>query len=471
MYGVKRDFERRRDMDIRKHGDYVAYQNTISMVYIKAARDVLPGIDIEIDNSLNKGFYTLPSVPVTEQQVKAISDRMTEIIAADLPIIKEESSYRLEDYCDYFCGGMAPSTGYARLFELRKYAEGVLLRFPYPTDPDVIPEYIDDKNLHIAFSEAKKWQQLLGVNYLPDLNEKIAEGKAKDLILLSEALHEKKIAEMADMITEGKKRIILIAGPSSSGKTTTAKRLSIQLRVNGLDPLYMGTDDYFVERHQTPLDEEGNPDYEGLGALDIELFNSNMNDLLAGKIVDLPEFDFINGTKVFGKRIMSIREDQPIIIEGIHALNGKLTEFISDEEKFKIYISPFTQLNIDMHNRVPTTDARMLRRMVRDYKYRGKSAAGTIGQWAQVRAGEDENIFPFNGEADVVFNTVLTYELAVLKKYAQPLLEDIEENSPEYSEACRLLELIKGFDVIEDERAIPNNSILREFIGGSIFVE
>lgn len=471
MYRVKRDFERRRDMDIRKHGDYVAYQNTISMVYIKAAKDVLPGIDIEIDNSLNKGFYTLPSVPVTEQQVKAISDRMAEIIAADLPIIKEDSSYRLEDYCDYFCGGMAPSTGYARLFELRKYAEGVLLRFPYPTDPDVIPEYIDDKNLHIAFSEAKKWQQLLGVNYLPDLNEKIAEGKAKDLILLSEALHEKKIAEMADMITEGKKRIILIAGPSSSGKTTTAKRLSIQLRVNGLDPLYMGTDDYFVERHQTPLDEEGNPDYEGLGALDIELFNSNMNDLLAGKIVDLPEFDFINGTKVFGKRIMSIREDQPIIIEGIHALNGKLTEFISDEEKFKIYISPFTQLNIDMHNRVPTTDARMLRRMVRDYKYRGKSAAGTIGQWAQVRAGEDENIFPFNGEADVVFNTVLTYELAVLKKYAQPLLENIEENSPEHSEACRLLELIKGFDVIEDERAIPNNSILREFIGGSIFVE
>ncbi len=471
MYGVKRDFERRRDMDIRKHGDYVAYQNTISMVYIKAARDVLPDIDIEIDNSLNKGFYTLPSAPVTEQQVKAISDRMAEIIAADLPIIKEDASYRLEDYRDYFYGGMALSTGCAKLFELRKYAEGILLRFPYPTDPEALPEYHDDKNLHIAFSEAKKWQQLLGVNYQPDLNEKIAEGKAKDLILLSEALHEKKIAEMADMITEGKKRIILIAGPSSSGKTTTAKRLSVQLRVNGLDPLYMGTDDYFVERAQTPLDEHGKPDYEGLGALDIDLFNSNMNDLLAGKEVDLPEFDFVEGTKIFGKRIMSIREDQPIIIEGIHALNGKLTEAIPDEEKFRIYISPFTQLNIDAHNRVPTTDARMLRRMVRDYKYRGKSAAGTIEQWSQVRAGEDENIFPFNGEADVVFNTVLTYELAVLKKYAQPLLEEIKEDQPEYGEARRLLELISGFDIIEDERAIPNNSILREFIGGSIFVE
>lgn len=458
-------------MDIRTHSDYVIYQNTISFVYLKAAKELLPDIDIVIENSLNKGFYTLPSKPVSQKQVDEISARMEEIIAADIPITRENDLYKLGDYSDYFYGGVAASTGCAELFELRKYAEGILLRFPYPTDPDVLPEYVDDKNLHIAFSEAKKWQQLLGVNYLPDLNDKIEEGKAKELILLSEALHEKKIAEMADMITEGKKRIVLIAGPSSSGKTTTAKRLSVQLRVNGLEPLYMGTDDYFVERHQTPLDEDGTPDYEGLGALDIELFNSNMNDLLAGKEVDLPEFDFVNGTKVFGKRIMSIRKDQPIIIEGIHALNGKLTEFISDEEKFKIYISPFTQLNIDMHNRVPTTDARMLRRMVRDYKYRGKSAAGTIGQWAQVRAGEDENIFPFNGEADVVFNTVLTYELAVLKKYAQPLLEEITEDQPEYGEARRVMALIKDFDVIEDERAIPNNSILREFIGGSIFVE
>lgn len=471
MYGVKRIFERRRDMDICTHGAYVAYQNTISMIYIKAAKDVMPDITIEIENSLNKGFYTLPSEPVSQKQIDEISARMEEIIAADIPITIDGTYYKLDDYYDYFYGGVAPSTGCAELFELRKYADGILLRFPYPTEPDVIPEYVDDKNLHIAFSEAKNWQQLLGVNYLPDLNEKVAEGKAKELILLSEALHEKKIAEMADMITEGKKRIILIAGPSSSGKTTTAKRLSVQLRVNGLEPLYMGTDDYFVERHQTPVDENGKPDYEGLGALDIELFNKDMNDLLAGREVDLPEFDFVNGTKIFGKRIMSIREDQPIIIEGIHALNGKLTEFIPDDQKYKIYISPFTQLNIDSHNRVPTTDARMLRRMVRDYKYRGKSAAGTIAQWSQVRAGEDKNIFPFNGEADVVFNTVLIYELAVLKKYAQPLLMEIGEGQPEYDEATRLLELIENVDVIEDERAIPNNSILREFIGGSIFVE
>lgn len=491
-------------LDIRTHSAYVAYQHTISLVYLKAVRDVLGDVTVEIDNSLNKGLYTLLDTkePVTEDQIKAIEEKMRDIVAADIPIIKKEYTrqeavdickahsfpvkerllskardiekakfYELDDYMNFFYGVMAPSAGYVEHFELKKYAEGVLLRFPYPTEPDEVPEYIDDKNLHQAFSDAKRWQQLLGVTYLPDLNHKLEEGKAKDLILLSEALHEKKIAEMADMITKGKKRIVLIAGPSSSGKTTTAKRLCIQLRVNGLEPLYMGTDDYFVERAQTPLDEEGKPDYEGLGALDIELFNSNMNDLLAGKEVDLPEFDFVDGKKIFGRRITSIRENQPIVIEGIHALNGKLTEFIDDKEKFRIYVSPFTQLNIDTHNRVPTTDARMLRRMVRDHKYRGKSAAGTIEQWKQVRAGEDENIFPFNGEADVVFNTALAYELAVLKKYAEPLLEEIGADEPAYSEARRLLKFIRFFDVIEDEKAIPNNSILREFIGGSIFVE
>lgn len=379
--------------------------------------------------------------------------------------------YEIDGYSNFFYGLMAPSTGYVEYFQLKKYADGVLLRFPYPTEPDRIPEYIDDRNLHLAFSEAKKWQRLLGVDYLPDLNQKIAEGKADDMILLCEALHEKKIAEMADMITEQRKRIILIAGPSSSGKTTTAKRLCIQLRVNGLEPLYMGTDDYFVERSDTPLDENGKPNYEDIEALDTELFNRNMNDLLSGKVVDMPEFDFLTGEKRFGRRLTSIRSDQPIVIEGIHALNGKLTEFIDDSQKFRIYVSPFTQLNIDSHNRVPTTDARILRRIVRDYKYRNKSAAGNIDQWTQVRAGEDKNIFPFNGEADVVFNTALAYELAVLKKYVETLLEEIDDSQPEYSEAVRLLKLTRFFDSIEDESAIPNNSIIREFIGGSVFVE
>lgn len=491
-------------MNITTKKGYTTYQNTISLVYLKAVREVLGEVSIEIDNSLNKGFYTVPvdGIEITEEQVQAIDKKMEELIKADLPIsIKmytKEDALRLCDenglfirkrmieeydddasvgfctldgYSNYFYGDMAASTGEVSIYEVRKYDRGILLRFPYPTQPDILPKYVDDKKLHKAFVEAKSWQKLLGVTYLPDFNEKIRAGEAKSLILLSEALHEKKIAEMADMIAQGKKRIVLIAGPSSSGKTTTAKRLSVQLRVNGLEPIYLGTDDYFVERSESPIGEDGKPDYEGLDALDINLFNSNMNDLLAGKEVDIPEFDFVSGKKIFGKRIISIREDQPIIIEGIHALNGKLTEFIDDNEKFKIYISPFTQLNIDMHNRVPTTDARMLRRMIRDNKYRNRSAAGTIAQWHQVRAGEDKNIFPFNGEADVIFNTVLAYELAVVKKYAQPILEEIGENEPEHDEATRLLKFLEHFETIEDESAIPNNSILREFIGGSVFAE
>ena len=273
------------------------------------------------------------------------------------------------------------------------------------------------------------------------------------------------------MITRRKKRIVLIAGPSSSGKTTFARRLCIQLKVNGLNPLYLGTDDYFVERTNTPLDEYGEHDYENLGAVDIELFNSNMNDLLAGREVDLPEFDFMEGKKTFGKRITKIKQTQPIVIEGIHALNGDLTPYIDDGEKFRIYISPFTQLNIDRHNRIPTTDARMLRRLVRDYQYRGHSAQSTISSWPKVRAGEDKNIFPYNDQADVLFNSVHIYELAVLKKYAEPLLKDIKEDEPEYSEAVRMLKFLRFFRTIEDDSIIVNNSIIREFIGGSIFVD
>ena len=366
---------------------------------------------------------------------------------------------------------MTPSTGYVEHFELRKYRRGVLLRFPHPSHPDRIPAFEDDKKLYGAFGEANKWQHLLDILYLEDLNEKIRHGEAKDLILLSEALHEKKIAEIADRITKEQRRIILLAGPSSSGKTTFARRLCVQLRVNGLQPLYMGTDDYFVERCDTPLGEDGKPNYENLDALDIDLFNDNMNRLLAGEKVDLPEFDFLEGKKKYGRRITSIRSNQPIVIEGIHALNDILTEKIDEEQKFRIYISPFTQLNIDVHNRVPTTDARMLRRIVRDYKFRGHSAAQTIALWPKVRTGEDVNIFPYNGRADVLFNSALVYELSVLKKYAQPLLEAVGPEEEEYSEAVRMLKFIRFFDVIDEEQYIPNNSIMREFIGGSVFVE
>lgn len=491
-------------LDMRTHSAELTYQHSLSLIYLKAIMDVLGDLEVEIENSLNKGLYTeiKAKEQITSQQVRAIEKRMKEIVDSDLPIIREVYSkedavkiwdrynypektkllenaadikeakfYRIENYRNFFYGLMVPSTGYVQYFELRKYRRGVLLRFPYTTKPDEIPPFEDDRKLYSAFGEAKKWHKLLDVSYLEDLNEQVRGGGARELILLSEALHEKKIAEIADRITKEKKRIILIAGPSSSGKTTFARRLCVQLRVNGLKPLYMGTDDYFVERKDTPLGEDGLPNYEDLDALDIELFNRNMNDLLAGKRVDIPEFDFMLGQKIFGKRFTSIRPNQPIVIEGIHALNAHLTEDINDNEKFRIYISPFTQLNIDVHNRVPTTDARILRRIVRDYKYRGHSAADTIALWPKVRAGEDKNIFPYNGEADVLFNSALVYELAVLKKYAMPLLEEIGPDKPEYSEAIRMMKFIRFFDVIEDETNIPNNSIMREFIGGSIFVE
>nr|WP_305146553.1 nucleoside kinase [Anaerovorax odorimutans] len=491
-------------LDMRTQAANLIYQYSLCLIYLKAIEDVLGKVPVEIQNSLNKGLYTeiKTARAVTEPQVRAIEKRMRKLIKEDKPIVKEVVSwdkaieilsekgynekieilknhpeiknpvfYCLDGYKNFFYGDMVPSTGYIQFFELRKYRRGVILRFPYPSDPGRIPQYVDEKKLCAAFGEAKKWHRLLRVSYLADLNEKVRDGEYKELMLLSEALHEKKVAEIADKITKGKKRIVLIAGPSSSGKTTFARRLCIQLKVNGLDPLYMGTDDYFVERKDTPLDEEGEPNYEDLSAIDIELFNSNMNGLLSGKNVDLPTFDFIQGTKVYGKRITSIRPHQPIVIEGIHALNKELTKYIQEEEKFRIYISPFTQLNIDSHNRIPTTDARILRRMVRDHLYRGHSAKMTIADWPKVRKGEDKNIFPFSREADVLFNSALTYELAVLKKYAQPLLEEIDRSEPEYSDARRLLKFLTFFEVIEDESIIPNNSILREFVGGSIFAE
>ena len=491
-------------LDMRTQAANLIYQNSLILIYLKAIEDILGKADVDIENALNKGLYTeiKAAEPVTAKQVKEIEQRMHHIVEEDIPFVREELTkeeaiarfeemgcpekiallgenprmkkvpfYSLAGYRDFFYGLMAPSTGYIRHFELRKYRRGVLMRFPQPSQPDKIPEYVDEKLLYKTFGEQNRWGKLMGIDYVSDLNRKIDEGKFTDLIQLSEALHERRIVEIADMITKGHKRIILIAGPSSSGTTTFARRLCIQLRVNGLEPLYMGTDDYFVEREHTPLDEYGEKNYEDLDAVDIQLFNSNMNDLLAGKTVDLPTFNFITGKKEYGKRITSIKSSQPIVIEGIHALNEALTSELPEEEKFKIYISPLTQLNIDSHNRIVTTDHRMIRRMVRDYKYRGHSAQSTISSWPKVRAGEDKNIFPFSNEADVLFNSVHLYEICVLKKYAVPLLEAITPEEPEYGDAVRMLNFLRFFKTVEDDSAIVNNSILREFIGGSVFVD
>ena len=524
-------------LDMRSQCANLTYQRSLTFIYLMAVDEVfghlgIKGADAEIDNSLNKGFFTRVRPPrfhsgtkeeaqeaiqqkLTEEVVQKIEDRMREIVEMDIPFrrkfvsaeegirIWKEAGYDekvklLEEiaepdfmpaffsatvpttlpyengektFVNFFFGPMVPSSGYIKLFELRKYRKGILLRYPYYSEPDIMPEYVDDNKMYSAFSEEHRWLHILGTRHLSDMNDLVNKGGAKDTILLSEALHEKRIAEIADEIKSKRRRIVLIAGPSSSGKTTFARRLCIQLRVNGLRPVYMGTDDYFINRADMVPDENGEMDFESLNAVDIDLFCRNMNDLLDGKEVDLPEFDFLEGKKVFGKRITQIDSDQLIVIEGIHALNSKLTEQIPDQTKYKIYISPLAQLNVDVHNRVPTTDARMLRRLVRDFKYRGHSAAATIDAWPKVRSGEDKNIFPYNSEADVLFNSTLVYETSLLKKYAEPLLKDITSDMPQYGEARRLLYFLRLFRTIEDEKDVPNNSILREFIGGSVFVE
>lgn len=490
-------------LDMRNRAANLIFQGSLTLIYLKAVEDVLGRTSVEIQNSLNKGLYTevRTSGSLSDADVDAIEARMKEIVSADLPFVETvmcrqeameflesadltekkrllEASphvervkfFSLGNFRNFFYGAMVPSTKYVKHFLLMKYRHGVLIRFPEQARPGVIPDYVDEKKMYSAFSEAMRWKSLVDIFYVTDLNNKIRQHQMSNIIQLSEALHEKKIVDIAEEITRKKKRIILIAGPSSSGKTTFARRLCVQLAVNGQKALYMGTDDYFVNREDTPLDENGEPDFEDLSALDIDLFNDNMNGLLAGQEVDLPTFDFMEGKKVFGTRITSIKRNQPIVIEGIHGLNDALTSHIDDEEKYRIYISPLTQLAIDSHNRIPTTDARMLRRMVRDFKYRGHSADSTILSWHKVRKGEDRNIFPYNGHADVFFNSAHIYEMSVLKKYAQPLLAAIGQDSKAYGEAARMMKYLEFFEIFEEDDIIANNSILREFIGGSIFV-
>ncbi len=489
--------------DIRASYGNTCYQSTLTLLYLKAIHDVMgKNVTVTIANSLSKGLFTvIHAGNVTDDLAKEIEERMHELVEENLEIreeyvdrdtaiellkdAKDKKSVDLlktaSDLKNVYVITLAdekmmtfvhalPSTSHVPFFEVRRYRNGLLLRFPHPNFPDQIPPYEEQKLLYDAFSEETQWEKLLKVSFASDLNRMIEKNESKDLIMLSEALHEKKIAMIAEQIQSAKKRIILIAGPSSSGKTTFAKRLCIQLKVIGLNPLYLGTDDYFVNRDEMIPDENGKLDFEALEAVDLHLFETQMNALLHGEKVDLPEFDFITGKKVFGKRITSIDASQPIVIEGIHGLNPQLTEGIDDSEKFKIYISPLTQINLDAHHRIPTTDARMLRRMVRDNRTRGRDGAVTISSWPSVRHGEEKYIFPFNKEADVFFNSQCVYELAVLKKYATPLLEKVQPDQAEYAEAQRMLQFLSCFASIDDDSIIANNSIIREFIGGSILV-
>lgn len=475
------------------------YQHTGIMILIKAVQDVYGKTSVVVGNSLNQGFFIYlgnTDKQLTNSDIDKIREKMNALVAQDIPIVEKwmpnreavkiwrqngftEKArlfeggdpeqqvvvYELDGYCDYFYSDMLPSTGYYELFELRKYKNGMLLRNPCVPHPDSIPPYRDDDKLYEAFADSKKMRKSFNIDYLADLNEKSDE-EVREIIIKSEELQRKEINEIAQKIVDAERRIVLVAGPSSSGKTTFAKKLCAKIgEISGVEPLYLGTDDYFIDRKDLPVLPDGTQDFEGLNAIDLKLFDQHMLDLLAGKEVDIPEYDFIDGVKKYGKRIVKPLKNQTMVIEGIHSLNDALTTSIPASNKFKVYISPLTRVSIDKHNRISTADARMFRRMVRDYQFRDRSAVTTIKDWPSVRAGETNNIFPYSSMADVVFNSSLVYETALLKHYARPLLEEITEDMPEYEEAKRLLDFTNCFREIDLADAVPQDSILREFIG------
>jgi uridine kinase len=478
------------------------YQRSLTFVMITAVQELFPRGEVTVEHSLSKGLYCELYIghDVTAEDIHAIEIRMKKIIAENRPITKKtlpiDEAVRLfavtgQDekvkllkqlerttvsiyYCgasyDYFYGTLVPSTGYLSLFALKFFQPGFILCFPEKENPDMLPQFIEHPKLAQIFLEAEKWGGILHCGYVANLNEYVRKGEIGDIIRVAEALHEKKIAQIADFVAEhrNKVRVILVAGPSSSGKTTFAQRLGIQLRVNGLRPVPISLDDYFVDREHTPRDENGDFDFEAIEAIDLDLFNEHLKNLLEGAVVTLPTYNFKTGRREYKKQQIKIENDQPLIVEGIHGLNEKLTSAVLREQKVKIYISALTQLSIDNHNRIPTTDTRLIRRIVRDSQFRGHDALKTLQLWPQVRRGEERNIFPFQEEADIMFNSALIYELGVLKKYAEPLLKKVGSETAEYAEAKRLLNFLSYFFAIGDEE-ISSNSILREFIGHSCF--
>lgn len=482
----------------------LTYKRSATLIMLKSIYDIIPRTEIErvkVEFSLSKGYYCTikGSVKVNEEFLNAVKSRMKAVIEADMPIVKKSISkdeaienfkkhgmydkqklftyrksssvnvYSLDGFEDYYYGYMVPSTGYIKYFDLYLYDEGFVIQFPTTDATEDVPEFAPQNKLFNVLNESSEWCRMLGVETVGDLNETIAQGGIKELILVQEALQEKKLADIAGTIAaDSSKKFIMIAGPSSSGKTTTSYRLAIQLRAHGLKPHQISLDNYFVDRELTPLDADGNYNFECLEALDVEQFNKDMTALLKGERVQIPTFNFKIGKREYNGDYKILGPSDVLVIEGIHGLNDKLSYTLPKESKFKIYLSALTQLNIDEHNRIPTTDGRLIRRIVRDARTRGTSAKKTIAMWNSVRRGEEENIFPFQEEADVMFNSALIYELAVLKQYAEPLLFGIKPEDGEYSEANRLIKFLDYFLGVSTD-IIPINSITREFIGGSCF--
>lgn len=487
-------------LDITNDNGFRVYQRSVSFLMICAAKEILgKKTKVFIKHSINKNYYCeIPEIDLTDEILSSIEERMFEIVEQDKIIerlsmhsesgveifnkLGRESAadalkfvrstnvnlYRLNDFYDYMYGPMVPSAGYLTLFKINKHNGGFILQFASRENPDSLIELKILNKISSVFEESSRWAKILKVDTVGALNNIICDGNIGDIILINEALHEKRIANISDMITNQHKEIILIAGPSSSGKTTFAKRLCIQLRVNGIKPYVISLDDYYLDRDKTPLDENGKPDFEALEAIDIKKFNEDLTGLLNGETVEIPTFNFITGKREYKGNFIKLHSDEVLVIEGIHGLNEKLTASVSRNKKFKIYISALTQINIDEHNRIPTTDTRIIRRIVRDHNYRGFNALTTIDIWPSVKRGESNNIFPFQEEADAMFNSALVYELSILKIYAEPLLFKISRDNPEYVEAKRLIKFLDNFLAIGSDH-IPSNSIVREFIGGSCF--
>ncbi|MCR5005298.1 MAG: nucleoside kinase [Clostridiales bacterium] len=486
-----------------EHQDgYRTYIRTLNFLFLYSAEEVLgKEAEVRIKQAISGGTYCEISrgerTGVTEEETQALLEAMRRHVAEDLPIRKKPypideamdlfeargmwdrsqvfkyrrfstiNLYSLGGMIDYFYGYMLPSTGMLKYFDLTQYREGVIIQLPERKWPHKVRPFVPSEKLFDVFRRSTEWSEIMGVETIGALNDSIADGSIHELIEISEALHAGHIAAIAREIFARRDqiRMVLIAGPSSSGKTTFAKKLSIQLRAEGLRPRMISVDDYFVNRENTPLDENGEKDYESLYAIDIEAFNSDLKALMAGETVTLPRYNFVTGLREYHEKPMQMGPDDILVIEGIHCLNEALTAQITRSEKYKIYISALTLINVDDHNRIPTTDGRLLRRMVRDHQYRGASAARTISMWPQVRAGEERNIFPFQEEADVMFNSAHIYELAVIKQYAEPLLFSIRRDEPEYAEARRLIKFLDYCLGVSSE-IVPSTSIIREFIGG-----
>ena len=487
-------------VEVASKGGMKIYRRTLIFIMAKAFNKIYPAAKIRINYQLTNSMYcTIDNMEVTEEILSNVADEMKRIIDSNLPIIekeltreeaeelytREDSSrgrlqlnlkenqtikmYYCEDYYNYLYEDIAINTGIAKVFELIKYDRGFLLRYPSSYNINVLPENKETKKLLWALNEYNDIHKILGVTTVYQLNNTVRENKIKNLIMLEEALHEKKIAQIADKIAQNKKiKMVLIAGPSSSGKTTFAQRLGLQLKINGLKPVTISVDNYFVEREMTPRDEFGEYDFENIEAIDLELFNEHLTRLLNGETIECPEFDFAVGTKRYKGKTMSLAEDEILVIEGIHCLNDKLTSHISKDQKYKVYISALTVLNLDRINRISTTDTRLVRRIVRDNQFRNYDAKHTLKTWPKVNAGEDKNIFPFQEEADSIFNTSLIYELGALKDIAIPLLQEITSKDKEYAEARRIIEMLSYFEPIPKD-LVPNNSLLKEFLGGGYF--